>query len=118
MSRAARGVVPTHRLARGIVAAALVAAVLGGILTVVNVSFFGIILAYLAGIGIGETAKRASGGYRDPVLGRGAATSAAIGFLALPVLGVIAAGTGGVGLAWAAIAWASSAIARRTASCA
>lgn len=105
VSRAARGVVPTQRLARGMVAAAVVAIVLGGVLTAINVSFFGIILAYLAGVGIGETARRASGGYRDPMLARAAAVAAAVGFLALPVANVIAAGgSGGRYLVWSVVA--------------
>lgn len=104
-SRAARGAVPVHRMARGIVVAISVAAVLGAILTAVRIAFLGIILAYLAGIAIGEAARRASGGYRDPLLARAAAAAAAIGFLALPVARVVmAGGGGGTYLAWSAVA--------------
>ncbi|MCW2923321.1 MAG: hypothetical protein JWM98_725 [Thermoleophilia bacterium] len=85
-SRAARGVVPTARLVRGLVAGAVVALVLGAALAFAPVPFFRILLAYGVGIVTGEAARRASGGYRDPVLARGAAMFAAIGVAALPVV--------------------------------
>jgi hypothetical protein len=88
-SRAARGVVPTHRLARGILAGLVVALVLGSILAVLNVPFFGLILGYVVGIGAGEATRRASGGYRDPMLARAAAVCAVIGVLALPAAWVV-----------------------------
>lgn len=103
VSRAARGVVPTARLARGIVAGAAVALVLGVLLTSINLPFVGIILAWLAGIGIGEATRRASGGYRDPLLARVAVVAALVGFLALPLLALLATGVVGAGLAWSVI---------------
>jgi hypothetical protein len=92
--RAARGVVPTSGLVRGLLAALGASVVIGFVLTVVNVPFLGIILAYAGGLGIGELTRRASGGYRDPMLARVAATAAVVGMLALPVIRVIAAGGG------------------------
>lgn len=107
-SRAARGVVPTQRLFRGISAAALTAGLLGGILYFVNVPFLGIILAYFAGVATGEACRRASGGYRDPALARAAAVAAAIGIAVLPVLDVVA-GANPAGMAWTVIAAAAAA---------
>lgn len=103
-SRAARGVIPTQRLVRGMVAASIVALVLGTTLFFVRVPFLGIILAYLVGVATGEVTRRASGGYRDPVLARGAAIAAGAGVAAFPVAAVLAS-SGSVGyLFWTAIA--------------
>ena len=110
-SRAARGVVPAQRLARGLVAGSLVAIALGSILAVVQVQFFGIILAYVVGLLVGAATRRASGGYRDPVLARGAAIAAGVGVGALPVLSALAAGSFGAYLFWAVIGAAAAAYA-------
>ncbi len=103
-SRAARGVIPTQRLVRGMVAASLVALALGTMLFYIRVPFLGIILAYLVGVATGETTRRASGGYRDPVLARGAAIAAAVGVASFPVAAVLASGGFSGYLAWTAIA--------------
>lgn len=109
-SRAARGVVPAHRLARGVIAGALVAIVAGTLLFYVDVPFLGIILAYLAGLGVGEVSRRASGGYRDPMLARAAAVSAGVGMLALPVALLVSRGGGSAQfLVWSLIAAAAAA---------
>jgi hypothetical protein len=108
-SRAARGVVPTTRLVRGLVAGTVVAIVLGTILYVAPTSFFGIILAYLAGMATGEVTRRASGGYRDPVLARGATIAAAVGVLTLPVLDSLAAGAVHPSFVWTLLAGVAAA---------
>lgn len=91
--RAARGAVPPQRVLTGVLAGAATAAVLGMILTVTHLPFLGIILAYVAGGVVGDVTRRASGGYRDPVLARCAAIAAAAGLLALPLLGVLQDGS-------------------------
>lgn len=103
-SRAARGVVPAARLALGITAGIAVAFIAGILLGVLHVAYFGIILAWVAGMGVGEATRAASGGYRDPVLARGAAAAAFIGIGGLPVLGALTSGSIGAGLAWSLIA--------------
>lgn len=103
-SRAARGVIPAQRLVRGMVAALFVALALGTTLFFVRVPFLGIILAYLVGMATGETTRRASGGYRDPVLARGAAIAAAAGIAIFPVATVLASGRVSGYLLWTAIA--------------
>lgn len=108
-SRAARGVIPSTRLVRGLVSGSIVALALGAVLYFAPISFFRIILAYLVGMATGEATRRASGGYRDPVLARGAAIAAATGVAVLPVLAVIAAGGGGEYLAWSLISAAAAA---------
>lgn len=107
--RAARGVVPVERLMRGIVVAAVVAGVLGGVLSIVRIPFIGIILAYAAGAAAGAAARRASGGYRDPVLAKAASAFAAVGMLALPLFEVLALGVDPSVLVWAAIYGAAAA---------
>ena len=111
VSRAARGVVPTAKLARGVAAAIVVALVLGVLLTSVHLPFVGIILAYLAGTAIGEATRRASGGYRDPMLARVAVLAALVGFLALPLVALLMGGGVGVNVAWDVIAAAVAAYA-------
>lgn len=88
-SRAARAVVPAHRLVLGIAAGTFTAFVGGTVLATVNVAFFGIILAYLLGMGVGEVTRRASGGYRDPLLARAAIFSAFAGVFLFPLLGLL-----------------------------
>ena len=88
----------------------MVALVVGTILAIVHVQFFGIILAYLAGLGIGATTRRASGGYRDPVLARGAAIAAGVGIGALPILDALASSLSR-GLFWGVIGAAVAAYA-------
>lgn len=88
-SRAALAVVPSHRLVLGIVAGTFTAFVGGTVLAVVNVAFVGILLAYLLGMAVGEVTRRASGGYRDPLLARAAIVSAATGILLLPLIGLL-----------------------------
>jgi hypothetical protein len=107
-SRAARGVVPAHRLARGVIAGAIVALVLGSILAVVRLPFIGIIVAYFAGAAVGELTRRASGGYRDPSLARGAAVATFIGFALLPILWVLG-GANPAGLVWPLLGAAAAA---------
>ena len=109
-SRAARGVVPLPRLVLGIAASLAVAIVLGVILGVLQIAFFGIILAWAAGMAAGESARAASGGYRDPALARGAAIAAFAGIGGLPLLNVLLSGRIGASLAWALIAAAAAAI--------
>ncbi len=108
-TRAARGVIPTQRLVRGMLAASIVAIVLGTALYLAPISFLRIILAYLVGLATGEATRRASGGYRDPVLARGAAVAAACGVAALPVAAVLASGAFGGYLFWTAISAAAAA---------
>ena len=100
VSRAARAVVPRSRLLVGAAAGIVTGLVLGSTLYFLNVPFFGIILAYVVGIAVGTITRRASGGYRDPLLARVAATAAVVGVLALPVLDALAAGSAGAGLVW------------------
>jgi hypothetical protein len=99
-SRAARGAIPVAGLIRGMIAGIVVAVVLGVVLSVIQVPFLGIILAYLAGTVVGETTRRASGGYRDPLLARGAAIAAACGLLLLPIGWLLSGATPGAWLAW------------------
>ncbi len=103
-SRAARGVIPTVRLARGIAAGTVVAMVLGTVLYFSPISFFRIILGYLIGMATGEVTRRASGGYRDPVLARGAASAAAIGVSLFPLLAILSSGAFGGYLFWTVVA--------------
>jgi hypothetical protein len=103
-SRAARGIVPTQRIIRGLAAGALVALALGSILWFVRIPFLGIILAYLAGTATGESTRRASGGYRDPVLATGAAALAAFGMLALPIAALLGGAGAGSWIAWSLVA--------------
>jgi hypothetical protein len=111
-SRAARGVVPTAKLVRGIVASAALALVLGVALTIVHIPFLGIILAYAAGSAVGEVARRASGGYRDPMLGRAAALACVVGLLLLPGLAIASGSSVNLqGLVWELIAAAFAAYA-------
>lgn len=108
-SRAERGVVPPTRLVRGVAAGGVVALVLGYLLTVFQVAFLGIILAWLAGTAVGEVTRRASGGYRDPLLARLAAASAAIGILALPIAWLALGATPGQWFAWKLLGAAAAA---------
>ncbi len=108
-SRAARGVIPTQRLVRGMLAGSIVGLVLGAALYFAPISFFRIILAYLIGLATGEATRRASGGYRDPVLARGAAIAAAFGVAALPIAAVLASSSFGPYLFWTVISAAAAA---------
>lgn len=87
--RSARAVVPTQRMARGIVAGLVVAVVLGSLLAIAPIPFLGLILGIVVGIATVEVTRRASGGYRDPMLTRAAAACAVIGIMALPVAWVL-----------------------------
>ena len=108
-SRAARGVIPTQRLVRGMVAGTVVAIVLGTALYFAPISFLRIILAYLVGLATGAATRRGSGGYRDPVLARGAAIAAAVGVAALPIAAVLSSGAVGPYLFWTVISAAAAA---------
>jgi hypothetical protein len=108
-SRAARGVIPTQRLVRGMLAGAIVALALGAVLYFAPISFLRIILAYQIGMATGEATRRASGGYRDPVLARGAAIAAACGVAVLPISAVLSAGSIGPYLFWTVISAAAAA---------
>ena len=92
-SRAARGVVPVASLTRGIVGAVIAAIALGIILFVARLPFEWI-LAFLGGMGVGEIARRASGGYRDPAIARAAVAACLVGVLVPPILRVLEAGGG------------------------
>jgi hypothetical protein len=107
-SRAARGVVPTHRLARGIAAGLVVALVLGSALAVANVPFFGLILGYFVGAATGAVTKRASGGYHDPMLAK-AAACAVVGVLAVPAFWVVTGSSVGTWLIYKLVAAAFAA---------
>ncbi|MCW2921020.1 MAG: repeat-containing protein [Thermoleophilia bacterium] len=109
VSRAARGVIPAQRIARGVLAGVIVALVLGTILYLVPVPFIGIILAFFAGAATGNVVRRASGGYRDPVLARGAMVAAAVGMLAYPIADALAYGAFGQGLVWSVVGAAAAA---------
>lgn len=85
-SRAERGVIPFSALTRGFLASLALASVLGIILTLLNIPFIGLILAYAAGMLVGEAARYASGGYRDPLLAKVASICSAAGLLALPAV--------------------------------
>ena len=102
-SRAERGVVPTGRLLRGALAAIAVGVVVGVVLWYLKVPFLGIILAYFGGTFVGEAARRASGGYRDPFLARFATGAAAGGMLVLPVAYLLLGATPSQWLVWAII---------------
>lgn len=110
-SRAARGAVPATSLTRGLLAGLVAGVVLGAALAIISVPFFGLILAFLAGMAVGELTRRASGGYRDPVLARGAAVVAALGMLLLPLVWVVTAGVDARALAFPAIGAALAAYA-------
>jgi len=73
-------------MARGVVPAAAVAVVLGSLLASIRVPFIGWLLAYGVGVATGEVARRFSGGYRDPLLARIAATVAGLGVGVPPLL--------------------------------
>ena len=107
-SRAARASVPANRLALGIVAGTFTALVGGVVLATFRVAFFGIVLAYLLGMAVGEVTRRASGGYRDPVLVRVAVIAAVVGILLLPVLGAIVNRGVGTSFAYTLIAAAAA----------
>lgn len=113
-SRAARGAVPTPRLALGVVAALAIALGLGGLLHAFRIPFIGIILAYFAGAATGAGARRASGGYRDPLLARAATVAAAVGMLALPLAAVVLGGVGAERLAWPLVYAAAAAYGAHT----
>lgn len=108
-TRAERAAIPTARLARGVVAAVVVALVLGAVLGAVRVPFFGIILAWLAGMAVGEAARRASGGYRGGGLARGAMLAAATGVGAPAVGWLLAGATPGTWLAFQLLGAAAAA---------
>ena len=113
-SKAARGVIPTQRLVRGIAAGTVVALVLGTILYAAPIAAFRIIIGYLIGMATGEVTRRASGGYRDPVLARGASIAAAVGVGVLPVLDSLSAGAFGAYLVFSLLAAAAAAWAAYT----
>jgi hypothetical protein len=100
VSRAARAVVPHTRMATGALAGIATGLLLGGLLFFLNVPFFGIILGYLVGIAVGTVTRRASGGYRDPLLARIATIAAVVGVLLLPVLDAIVSGGVGQAMVW------------------
>jgi hypothetical protein len=108
-SRAERAVVPIPRLAAGVAAAVATAVVAGIVLAVVRIQFFGIILAWLAGMLVGTVARRASGGYRDPLLARLAATAAGLGIAAPAGTALLAGATPGQWVAWSLLAAAAAA---------
>lgn len=108
-SRAERGVVPPTRLLRGVAAGAAVALALGYLLAVFNIAFFGIILAWLAGTAVGEVTRRASGGYRDPLLARLASITAAAGILAVPIAWLALGASPGQWFVWKVLGAAAAA---------
>jgi hypothetical protein len=108
-SRAERGVVPTARLARGIAAASATALVLGVLLSIVRIPFLGLIMAWAAGMAVGEACRRASGGYRDPLLARIAAACAAVGMLILPAAWLLGGASPGQWIAWTLLGAAAAA---------
>ena len=85
LSRAARAQVPVQRLGAGAAVAAVLGVLAGAVLYAVQVRFFGIILALLVGMGIGELTRRSTGGYRDATVSRIAAAGAGLG-VALPLV--------------------------------
>lgn len=99
-SRAARGVIPVARLARGAFAGIVVALLASAILSIMQVPYLGIILAYFAGAAVGATTRRASGGFRDPLLARIAAIAAGASMMLLPIWGLLSGATPGAWLAW------------------
>jgi len=110
-SRAARGIIPLSRLVRGLLAAVCVGTVLGLLLGSIRLPLLGIIMAWLAGMATGEAARRGSGGYRDPLLARGAAACAALGQLlplALQLL-VVGVSFGAAAVGWSLVAAAAAA---------
>jgi hypothetical protein len=108
-SRAERGAIPFVRLARGVMAGIAVAIAAGLLLSVFQVPFLGIILAWLAGIVVGEATRRASGGYRDPMLARAAAIAAAAGILLVPAWYLLQGAAVGPWLGWRLVASAAAA---------
>jgi hypothetical protein len=100
VSRAARAVVPHARLATGALAGIVTGLVLGAALYFLSVPFFGIILGYVVGIAVGTVTRKASGGYRDPLLARIATIAAVVGVLLLPVIAAVLSGGAGAGLVW------------------
>lgn len=94
LPRAALGRVPTHRVVLASAVAFALSAVLGYALVTIGPNFFGIILAYLAGLGVGRAARAAAGGFRDPQLGRIAGAAAFTGIALIPVARLLVAGAG------------------------
>jgi hypothetical protein len=111
ISRAARGVVPRGKLALGAVAGLVTALVLGGLLALFGIGFFGILLGYAIGMATGIVARKASGGYRDPFLANVAAGSAALGIVLLPLLDVIGGAHPGIGFVFKVMAGIAGAVA-------
>ncbi len=108
-SRAERAVVPAARLARGAAAGIAVALVVGTLLSRAGIPYIGIILAYFAGALVGDVTRRASGGYRDPLLARIATIAAATGFLARPAYLLLLGATASQWLVWAIVEAAAAA---------
>jgi len=93
LPRTALARIPHGKLALAI-AVGLVASLVAGIANSVlggHISFFGFIIAWFLGMGVGELMRRAAGGFRDPLLGRWAAGCTVVGFL-LPAVPNLAAG--------------------------
>lgn len=107
-TRAERAAIPAARLARGVVAAAVVAVALGALLAAVRLPFE-IILAWLAGMAVGEAARRASGGFRGGGLARAAMVAAAVGVGAPALLLLLAGATPGAWLAFQLLGAAAAA---------
>lgn len=91
-SPAALARVPVAKLGRGLLAGGAAAAVAGYLYPEVNFPFIGLIVAWFLGLGVGELARRATGGFRDPALGRATAAFTVVGFAWQPVLYVVAGG--------------------------
>jgi hypothetical protein len=51
-----------------------------------------LLISYVLGLAVGEIARRASGGFRDPQLARGAALFAAAGFAWRPLVHLASGG--------------------------
>lgn len=87
LPRTARAGVPTPRLLMG-AAAGLVCAVAITLLLLagLRVGFLFLLLAWLAGMGIAEIVRRATGGFRERQVALIAASSAALAFLGAPII--------------------------------
>lgn len=104
-SRAERGALPTNKLVISAAASGTAGLLLGAAHFMFNIPLLSLIIAWLLGRLIGEIARRASGGYRDPIIGRIAVSSSITGFL-LPWAPLLIATHGAIWIHHAQGLWA------------
>lgn len=91
-TRAALGHVPISKIVVGVVAGGVIALVGGFLLAFLSIPYIGLILAFGLGHLVGAATRKASGGYRDPLLTKASAISAFIGVILVPVIRLIQSG--------------------------